>query len=57
MVRMVDDLFELSRIHAGVLQLSLQPMALGELVSETLARADPEARERRVAARVFDVGW
>ncbi len=48
MVRMVDDLFELSRIHAGVLQLTLQPVALGDLVSETLAGADPVARERRV---------
>jgi signal transduction histidine kinase len=48
MVRMVDDLFELSRIHAGVLRLSLQPVALGDLVSEALAGADPVARERKV---------
>ena len=48
MVRMVDDLFELSRIHAGVLKLTLQPVALGDLVSEALAGADPVARERRV---------
>jgi len=48
MVRMVDDLFELSRIHAGVLRLSLQPVALGDLVSEAIAGADPVARARRV---------
>lgn len=48
MVRMVDDLFELSRIHAGVLELALQPVALEDLVSETLAGADPVARERQV---------
>jgi signal transduction histidine kinase len=48
MVRMVDDLFELSRIHAGVLRLTLQPVALGDLVSEALAGADPVARERNV---------
>jgi signal transduction histidine kinase len=48
MVRMVDDLFELARIHAGALQLTLQPVALGDLVSETLAGADPVAREGRV---------
>ncbi len=44
MVRMVDDLFELSRIHAGVLQLSLQSVALGDIVSEAIAGADPVAR-------------
>ena len=44
MVRMVDDLFELSRIHAGVLALDLQPVALGDVVSEALAGADPVAR-------------
>jgi signal transduction histidine kinase len=44
MVRMVDDLFELSRIHAGVLPLNLQPVAVGDVVSEALAGADPVAR-------------
>jgi len=44
MVRMVDDLFELSRIHAGVLQVSLQSVALGDIVSEAIAGADPVAR-------------
>ncbi len=44
MVRMVDDLFELSRIHAGVLALNLQPVAVGDVVSEALAGADAVAR-------------
>jgi signal transduction histidine kinase len=48
MVRMVDDLFELSRIHAGVLRLSPQPCALGDVVSEALAGADSLARARGV---------
>ncbi len=48
MVRMVDDLFELSRIQAGVLPLSPQAVVLGDLVSEAIAGADPVARERRV---------
>jgi signal transduction histidine kinase len=48
MVRMVDDLFELSRIHAGVLQLRPQSVALGDLVSEAIAGADPVARARGV---------
>ena len=48
MVRMVDDLFELSRIHAGVMRLSPQPVALGDVVSEALASADSVARARGV---------
>lgn len=48
MVRMVDDLFELSRIHAGLLQLTLSRVAVGDLVSEALAGADPVARDNRV---------
>ena len=48
MVRMVDDLFELSRIHAGVLRLSLQSVALEDLVSEAIAGADPVARAAHV---------
>ncbi len=48
MVRMVDDLFELSRIHAGVLQLSPETIVLHDLVSEAIAGADPVARARSV---------
>jgi signal transduction histidine kinase len=48
MVRMVDDLFELSRIHAGVMRLSPQQVALGDVVSEALASADSVARARGV---------
>lgn len=48
MTRMVDDLFELSRIHAGVLELAPVLLPLGDLVSEALASADPIARARGV---------
>ena len=48
MAAMVDDLFELSRIHAGSLNLTLQPMVLRDVVSESLAGALPVARSRRV---------
>ncbi|MDN5744229.1 MAG: HAMP domain-containing histidine kinase [Nocardioidaceae bacterium] len=48
MVRMVDDLFELSRIHAGVLKLTPEPVLLGDVVSETLAGAASIAQARRV---------
>jgi signal transduction histidine kinase len=48
MVRMVDDLFELSRIHAGVLPAGRQTVDLGDLVSEAIATAGPVARAKRV---------
>jgi signal transduction histidine kinase len=48
MVLMVDDLFELSRIHAGALSLSLQTVQLSDVVSESIAGAGPVARARRV---------
>lgn len=48
MVRMVDDLFELSRIHAGVLTMTPEPVALRDVVSEAIAGADPMARARSV---------
>lgn len=48
MAAMVDDLFELSRIHAGSLNLTLEPMVLRDVVSESLAGALPVARSRRV---------
>lgn len=48
MTRMVDDLFELSRIHAGALQLSIERVHLGDLVSDALAGAIPVAEARGV---------
>ena len=48
MVRMVDDLFELSRMHAGSLRFDPEPVPVGDLVSEAIAGADPVARGHRV---------
>ena len=47
---MVDDLFELSRIHSGTLQLSPDEITLGDLVSDVLASAEALARAARRAA-------
>ena len=38
---MIDDLFELSRIHAGALRLSRRMVGLDDLVAEVLASAEP----------------
>jgi signal transduction histidine kinase len=39
LARLVDDLFELSRIEAGALAVSVDRVALGELVSDVVASA------------------
>jgi signal transduction histidine kinase len=45
---MVDDLFELSRLHAGTLPLTPVPTVLADLVSDAVATARPVARARGV---------
>jgi len=45
---LVDDLFELSRIHAGALRLEFEPADLGDLVSDAVAAADPLAAAKGV---------
>ncbi|MCW7942625.1 histidine kinase [Streptomyces hygroscopicus] len=55
---MVRDLFELSRIHAGTLALSLSRISAYDLVDEAIAGAEPLARElgvRLVGGRVDPV--
>ena len=44
MTRMVDDLFELSRVQAGSLRIAPERVPVGDLVSEAIAGADPVAR-------------
>ena len=41
---LVDDLFELSRIQAGALRLSLEQVSLGDVVSDALAGASRSPR-------------
>jgi signal transduction histidine kinase len=45
---LVDDLFVLSRIHAGAPQLSPDQIALDDLVSDVLASTEALARERGI---------
>ncbi|MFI6504996.1 sensor histidine kinase [Nonomuraea typhae] len=51
---MVDDLFELSRIHAGALRLSRSHIGLADLVADTMAGAEALAAAKgvRLAAAV-----
>jgi signal transduction histidine kinase len=45
---MVDDLFELSRVQADVVQRTLSTVPLADLVSDAVAAADPVARAKRI---------
>jgi signal transduction histidine kinase len=45
---MIDDLFELSRIHAGTLRLSPRLVGLEDLIAEVVASAEPVARAKGI---------
>jgi signal transduction histidine kinase len=45
---MIDDLFQLSKIHAGALRLSPRQMGLEDLIAEVAASAEPIARAKGV---------
>ncbi|MBG6056511.1 signal transduction histidine kinase [Salinibacterium sp. CAN_S4] len=45
---MVDDLFELSKIHSGTLTLSMQPVSLYDLVSDSVAELGALASSRSI---------
>ncbi|WP_422735086.1 sensor histidine kinase [Micromonospora sp. WMMD729] len=57
MTRLVDDLFELSRINAGALRLTLSAVPLGEVVSDALAGTAPLAKARRIRLEAAESGW
>jgi signal transduction histidine kinase len=57
MTLLVDDLFELSRINAGALRLSLSTVPLGDVVSDALATAAPLAAARRIRLVAAESGW
>lgn len=54
LARLVDDLFELSRIEAGALDVRLERVRLGDVVSEAVAGAAPLASARSIELRGRD---
>ncbi len=48
---MIDDLFELSQIDAGSLELHAEPANLADLVSDSLEALTAQARQRQVILR------
>lgn len=57
MARLVDDLFELSRINAGALKLDPVSLPLGEVVSDAVASAAPVAQARGITVDAGREGW
>ncbi|MDH4144014.1 MAG: HAMP domain-containing histidine kinase, partial [Acidimicrobiia bacterium] len=48
---LVDDLFELSRLNAGAVELTVAPMSLGDLVSDAVASVSHRFEAKGVAVR------
>jgi signal transduction histidine kinase len=57
MAALVDDLFELSRINAGALRLSLSAVSVADVVSDAISSAEPLAAAKRVRLVAADSGW
>ncbi|MFT7839542.1 HAMP domain-containing sensor histidine kinase [Saccharothrix sp. BKS2] len=54
---MVDDLFELSRITAGALRLTLSEVPLADVVSEVVAAEGPVASRKGVVLKADAATW
>jgi signal transduction histidine kinase len=57
MAGLVDDLFELSRINAGALRLSLATVPLGDVISDAVASAAPVAAAQGIRLVAAESGW
>jgi signal transduction histidine kinase len=53
---MVDDLFELSKIHSGTLSLSMEPVSLYDLVSDAVSELGALAESRSVRLKEVSSG-
>ncbi|MFI5889893.1 sensor histidine kinase [Actinoplanes sp. NPDC051513] len=57
MTRLVDDLFELSRINAGALRLVPTAVPLREVVSDAIAGVAPLAASKKITLVAAESGW
>jgi signal transduction histidine kinase len=54
MIRLINDLLDLSRIEAGRLEIRPTPLDLYELISRVVSRIEPQALGRRIAIDLPD---
>ncbi|GGK80571.1 sensor histidine kinase [Mangrovihabitans endophyticus] len=57
MSRLVDDLFELSRINSGALRLVPSAVPLADVFSDAIATAAPVAQRRGIRIVAAESGW
>jgi PAS domain S-box-containing protein len=56
LLELINEVLEISRIEAGRLAISLEPVSVHELVAETLSLIRPLAEQRRLTLRYEDGG-
>lgn len=57
MAALVEDLFELSRINAGALRLTIESLSLRDVVSDVVAAIGPVAEAKGVRLIAVDGAW
>ena len=56
LLALIDEVLAISRIEAGRMKLSLEPVAIDEVVQECLSLVSRQAAARRVSCRSSDIG-
>ncbi len=54
LLALIDDVLDLSRVEAGVLTISLEPVHAGELIADSLALVRPLATSRSIRVTTVD---
>lgn len=52
LLSLIDEVLDISRIEAGTITISLEPVRLNELTSECISLVSPQAQERGIGVRV-----
>lgn len=57
LLELIDDILDISTVQAGQLALSIEPVALDEVVGEAIAAARADAAERRIRLEIGQTSW
>jgi len=53
---LINDIVDLSRVESGRMEVSVEPVEVGDLIAECLAMTAPQARGRNIAIAVSEIG-